>query len=63
MRVMVLVKSSQQCESGISPGSEVLTKMAKFNDELMNAGVFVEIGRLKPSAKGAGVRFAGTQNR
>ncbi len=61
MKVMVLVKSSPQCESGVSPSSEALTEMDKFNDELMNAGVFVEIGRLKPSAKGARVQFAGTQ--
>ena len=35
MRVMVLVKASEQSEAGVLPSEEELTEMGKFNEELV----------------------------
>jgi len=60
MRVMVLVKASDDSEAGILPTTELLEAMGKFNQELANAGVLLAGEGLHPSAKGVRVRFAGT---
>ena len=41
------------------PSEELLAAMAKFNEELVKAGVMLEGNGLQPSAKGARVRFSG----
>ena len=59
MRVMVLVKADTQSEAGILPSKEILTAMSKFNEELVNAGVMLAGEGLRPSSKGARIRFSG----
>lgn len=59
MRVMVLVKATKDSEAGVMPGNELLTKMGKFNEELKNAGIMLDGAGLRPSSKGARVRFSG----
>ena len=61
MRVMVLVKASEQSEAGVMPSTELLTAMGKYNEELVKAGVMVAGEGLRPSSKGARVRFSGRQ--
>jgi hypothetical protein len=61
MRVMVIVKASKESEAGIMPSQEMLAKMGKFNQELMNAGVFLGADGLRPTSKGKRVRFSGQQ--
>jgi hypothetical protein len=61
MRVMVIVKASQESEAGILPTPDLLAKMGKFNQELMQAGVFLGADGLKPSSQGKRVRFSGQQ--
>lgn len=59
MRVMVLVKASEESEAGQMPGEELLTEMGKFNEELSNAGVMLAGEGLHPSSQGVRVRCEG----
>jgi len=56
---MVIVKASKNSEAGIMPSPELLGAMAKFNEELMKAGVMLAGEGLQASSKGARVKFAG----
>ena len=57
MRVMVLVKASEQSEAGVMPSEEELTEMGKFNEELVNAGIMLAGEGLHPTSKGVRVQF------
>ena len=59
MRFMVLVKASNESEAGQMPSEELLTKMGKYNEELVNAGVMLAGDGLHPSSQGVRVKFSG----
>src|SRR6201987_853506 len=59
MRVMVIVKASQESEAGGMPKRQILVDMGKFNEELVNAGVMLAGDGLHPTSKGKRVRFSG----
>jgi len=59
MRVMVIVKATKDSEAGVMPRPQLLAEMGKFNQVLMEAGVFVDAAGLQASSKGARVTFAG----
>jgi hypothetical protein len=59
MRFMMIVKASQDSEAGKMPSEELLAAMAKYNDELMKAGVLLDLSGLQSSAKGARIKFSG----
>src|SRR5262249_50051934 len=59
MRFMVIVKATRDSEDGKLRGTELLTAMGKFNEELVRAGVMLAGEGLHPSSKGARVKFAG----
>lgn len=59
MRFMMIVKANKDSEAGKMPSEELLAAMAKYNEELMKAGVLVDLSGLQSSAKGARVRFRG----
>ena len=61
MRVMVIVKASKESEAGVMPTPDLLEKMGKFNQELMQAGVFLGADGLKASSSGKRVKFSGQQ--
>ena len=61
MKVMVIVKASEQSEAGAMPDTELLTKMMKYNEELVKAGVMLTGEGLRPSSKGKRVKFEGEQ--
>lgn len=61
MKVMVIVKASEESEAGVLPDEEILTEMGKFNEELANAGVMLAGEGLHPTSKGVRVRFSGKQ--
>ena len=61
MRVMVIVKASKESEAGVLPDTEILTKMGKYNEELVKAGIMLAADGLQPSSKGKRVRFSGNQ--
>ena len=59
MRFMVLVKATKDSEAGVMPSEELLAAMAKFNEEMVKAGVMLDGNGLQPSSKGARVAFSG----
>src|SRR6184192_1866695 len=59
MRVMVIVKASEESEKGVLPNKEILTKMGKYNEELVKAGIMLAGDGLHPSSKGKRVKFSG----
>jgi hypothetical protein len=59
MRVMVMVKATEQSESGAMPGRETLEEMGRFNEELLKAGVLLSGEGLHASSRGARVKFRG----
>ena len=58
MRFMMIVKASDAFEAGQMPSEELLAAMGRYNEELMKAGVLVDMAGLHPSAKGARIRFS-----
>ena len=62
MRVMVLVKATEESEKGFIPSdwtNQMLEAMGRFNDELRAAGVFIMAAGLQPSSQGKRVVFDG----
>jgi len=59
MRVMVIVKANKDSEAGVLPSTELLTKMGKYNEQLVKAGVMLAAEGLQSSAKGKRVKFSG----
>ena len=59
MRFMVMVKATKDSEAGKLPSEEMLSAMARFNEELVKAGVMLDGNGLQSSARGARVRFSG----
>ena len=61
MRVMVFVPGDAQSEAGVMPSQELISKMMKFNEELVKAGVMLDGQGLTPTAQAKRVRFSGAQ--
>jgi hypothetical protein len=59
MRVMVLVKASDESEAGVMPTEEMLAEMGKFNEELVKAGVMLAGEGLHPTSKAKRVDCTG----
>jgi hypothetical protein len=59
VRFMMIVKASKESEAGVMPSEQELADMAKYNEELVKAGVMLDGSGLKPSAAGARVKFSG----
>jgi hypothetical protein len=57
MRYMVIVKASQDSETGRMPTEAELAEMGAYNEELAKAGVMLAGEGLQPSSEGARVRF------
>jgi hypothetical protein len=56
---MVIVKASKESEAGVLPDTELLTKMGKYNEQLVKAGVMLAGDGLQASSKGKRVKFSG----
>ncbi|MQA75029.1 MAG: YciI family protein [Solirubrobacterales bacterium] len=63
MRVMVLIKATDESEAGEMPSQEVLSQMLEFNEELVKSGVMVAGDGLHPSSQGARVAFSGSERK
>src|ERR671937_2831166 len=63
MRVMVLIKATEQSEAGEMPSQELLEQMTAFNEELVKAGVMLGGEGLHPSSKGVRVQFSGRERK
>ena len=53
MRFMMLVKASKESETGILPDEKVLGDMAKFNEEMVKAGVMLAGDGLQAELEGS----------
>ncbi len=63
MRVMVLVKATEDSEKGFVPtpeAMEMMQAMDRFNDELRSAGILLAADGLTPSSQGKRVAFDGS---
>jgi hypothetical protein len=58
MRFMMIVKASKDSEAGVMPKEDMLAAMAKYNEELVKAGVLLDATGLKPSSAGAKIKFS-----
>jgi hypothetical protein len=64
MRVMVLVKATEDSEKGFVPTAEtnaMMEAMGKFKDELRDAGILRDADGLKPSSAGKRIAFDGAR--
>ena len=52
MRFMFIVKANKDSEAGAIPTESALAEMAKFHEELQQAGVLLDASGLRPSAQG-----------
>jgi len=59
MRVLVIVKASEESENGVMPTEQMLTEMGNYNEQLVNAGIMIAGEGLHPSSKGKRVAFGG----
>ncbi len=62
MRVMVLVKATEDSEAGIKPSAEItemFEAMGKYNEQLVKAGIMLAGDGLKPSSHGKRIAFDG----
>jgi hypothetical protein len=63
MRVVVMIKATEQSEAGEMPSEELLSQMTAFNEELVKAGVMLAGEGLHPSSKGVRVFFSGDERK
>lgn len=63
MRVIVIVKATNESEAGQMPSTEALTAMMKYNEELVKAGVMLAGEGLHPSRKGKRVAIEASGKR
>lgn len=59
MRVMVMVKATEESETGVPPDPKMFEAMGRFNEELVKAGVLLAADGLTASSRGKRVRFDG----
>jgi hypothetical protein len=59
---MVIVKASKDSEAGVTPSTELLTAMGKFNEQMAKAGVIQAGEGLHPTSKGARIKYSGGQS-
>jgi hypothetical protein len=55
---MMMVKGDKNTEAGVMPTEQMLADMAKYNEEMVKAGVMLAGDGLQPTSKGARVRFS-----
>jgi hypothetical protein len=58
MRFMIIRRADRDTEAGVMPGEELLAAMARYNEQLVKAGVMLQGDGLQPSSKGARVKFS-----
>jgi hypothetical protein len=58
MKFMMIVKASKDSEAGKMPSEELLSAMGAYNEELVKAGVLVDLAGLQPTSKGFRVQFS-----
>ena len=59
MRFMIIVKGTKDTEAGVMPEEKLMTEMASYHEEVARAGLLLDGSGLKPTSKGARIKFAG----
>jgi hypothetical protein len=59
MRFMMIVKANADSEAGTMPSQQLLDEMGRYNEELMKAGVLLDLAGLRASKDGARIVFKG----
>lgn len=59
MRFMIIVKGTRDTEAGVMPEEKLLTEMASYHEELARAGLLLDGSGLKPTSRGARIKFSG----
>jgi hypothetical protein len=59
MRFMIIVKATQDSEAGVMPEEKLIASMAKFHEELAEAGMLLDGSGLKPSSNGWRIQYSG----
>lgn len=57
MRFMIIRKADAETEAGVMASEELIEAMARYNEEMLDAGVLLGGDGLQPSSKGARIRF------
>ena len=60
MRVMVLVKATEDSEKSVPPTAEAFAAMDRFTEELVKAAIFVAAAGLKNTAEAKRIAFDGS---
>jgi hypothetical protein len=55
---MIIRKADAETEAGAEPTQELITAMLAYNQQMIDAGVFIDGAGLKRSARGARVSFS-----
>jgi hypothetical protein len=58
MKFMVLIKANEKSEAGVMPSDQLIDEMGKFNEEMVKAGVLLDVNGLAPSSRGARVKLS-----
>ncbi len=56
---MMIVKASKGYEAGQVPSDELIAAVGNDNEELMKAGVLLDLSGLQPTSQSARVKFSG----
>ncbi len=60
-RFVIFRMADRQTETGVMPGEPLLAAMGRYNQDMIDAGVFVDGMGLQPTAKGARVNYSNGQ--
>ena len=58
MRFMILRKADKATEAGVMPSEKLLAAMGSYMEEMAKAGILLGGEGLKPTAKGARIKFS-----
>ena len=61
MRFMIIVKATKDSEAGVMPEEKLIAEMAKYHEELANAGALLDGSGLQPSSKGWRIKYSGAK--
>jgi hypothetical protein len=57
MRFLMMIKATEQSETGQLPTDAQISAMMKYNEELVKAGVLLDLSGLHPSSRGIRIKF------
>jgi hypothetical protein len=57
MRFMIIINTNPESESGKLPPADMIERMARFHQELADAGVLLDASGLRPSSQGWRVKY------